>query len=139
MRSAELTLSITWNPHQRRVPPPGRMILTPIPREQLADILDRFMDGMDVLSDRFPELRFGGAALPRRTAPPEERPSVIGCAIAADKFTLMCRRPKRSPASGRMIYAQFCTSAAHLGAAHVEHPAHNDRGALHGTRPRKDP
>jgi putative oxidoreductase len=36
-----------------------------------------------------------------------------------------------------MIHARLCYSAAHLGATHVEHPAHHGGAALHGTWARK--
>src|SRR5216683_8062615 len=62
-----------------------------------------------------------------------------GCAIDAINLPLCAgdRRDRRP--LGRIIHAGFCNSAAHLGATHVEHPAHHCWGALHGTRPRKDP
>jgi putative oxidoreductase len=38
----------------------------------------------------------------------------------------------------RLIHVRFCNFAAHLGATHVEHPAHRGGIALHGTRLRKN-
>jgi hypothetical protein len=55
MHSAESMPSTSWKPHHRSLPH-GRMILTPIPRAELAGVLDRFMGG---LSDRLSCEAFG--------------------------------------------------------------------------------
>src|ERR1700747_3797961 len=51
----------------------------------------------------------------------------------------MRRRPEIAGFWGRIIGARLGNFAAHLGTAHVEHPADNGRATLHGTWPRKDP